>query len=821
MKKLFFYLLSFMAAVFSVAGADGTKNLFGNPAPEKALTQGEYKKINHLRGLKGSPLPQLPEDWGIFMGGVPVKVEWGMHRANDRKCFYMKLLEDIDNARSRLGIIIGDCSGVDGGGRAIVNNSKGCKYCYSFMISGNAGAFEVRILTWKKGEMTAKHTGVNFSGNPVLSEKWEKIEGSFTLPEDVERFALVIILSAASKDKYVAASDAVIESLPVPEMLGGGRRFPLKIGIYSGIDGHAVSRKIISQLEASGKLKIEEFSSLKKEDLFQYDVVVLSDVSGLSKTDAGKSDNNIKETDFVTNLLEFVDSGRGLVLGCGCFGDGIFGKSNMFPEFIRDITERKGKNLLKKEGAPSRITEGLPQLFEWEKENLFTFRTGKTAVPLIAASDKKTVLAESGYPRGKVVASGLSFAESTDPKMDAYKKDLLEKSIFWAGSGELYKTDPAVTRMGLLAAVRKAEASDAKEDLDKYIRLPKPRFDEKIMFSHIYRLKTEEQLRELVKNVKDMGFDGLVVNSVLKKTSYPSRYYDKNAMISSIDQLDVLVRECRKVGLKCGFTFSLFMSCQGSPDPADFPHNIPKEDYLAGKKLWPKEYWLCPDYPGVQERGLKVVREQIEKYHPDYMYIDFIRYCDDYASSCYCDYSRARKKEFSEANPNIKPENIDAAFAEKTLTEYTRKFHRLCKELDPGIKTVLYTMTPNESDDKWLFKYPVDWHIKYVSRSLEGIWRPVDTVEKFTIRFNELNRKKNPVADSEFLPMIAGRHGFPGEPCKSPERLEAEVKLLSATLDKIGVKKRLFLFYEYMHLADPDTNELRNEYREMFSRLLK
>lgn len=821
MKKLFFYLLAFMATIFSAAGAEETKNLFGNPALEKALTPDSYRKINNLRGLKGLPLSQLPEDWGIFMGGAPTGVEWGIRQVNDRKCFHMKLLKDIDNAKSRLGIIIGDCSGVDGGRRALVHDGKGGEYYYSFMVSGKAGAYEVRVLTWKKDEMMAKHTKINFSGNPALSVKWEKIEGSFRLPEGAERFALVIILFAASKGDYIAVSDAVIESLPIPELVSGKRRSPLEVGIYSGIDGNAVSKKIISQLEASGKFKIEEFSSLGKANLSKYDAVVLSNVSGLSKTDAGKSDNNIKETDFVTNILEFVDSGRGLVIGYNCLGSGIWGKCNMFPEFIKDFTERKGKILLEKKDTSNRITVGLPQLFEWEKEGFFTFRTGKIATPLIAASDQKTVLAASKYPRGRVIAFGLSLAESTDPQMTDYKKNLLENSILWAGSGELYKTDPTVTRMGLLADVRRAETADAKEDLDKYIRLPKPRFDEKIMFSHIYRMKTEEHLRKLAKNVKDMGFDGLVVNSVLKRLSYPSGYYDKNAMISSIDQLDVLVRECRKLGLKYGFTFSLFMPCEGSPDPADFPYNIPKEDYLAGKKLWPRNYWLCPDYPGVQERGLNVVREQIEKYHPDYMYIDFIRYCDDYASSCYCDYSRARKKEFAEANPNLKPEDIDAAFAEKTLTEYTRKFHQLCKELDPDIKTVLYTMTPNESDDKWLFKYSVDWHTKYVSRSLEGMWKPIDTVEKYTMRFSELNRKMNPVADSEFLAMIAGKHGFSGESCKPPERLEAEIKLLSAALDKINAKKRLILFYEYMHLVDPETYELRDDYKEMFSRLLK
>ncbi|OQA87711.1 MAG: hypothetical protein BWY31_00656 [Lentisphaerae bacterium ADurb.Bin242] len=171
MKKLFFYLLASMAAIFSAAGAEGTTNLFGNPALEKALTPDEYRKINHLRGLKGLPLSQLPEDWGIFMGGVPVRVEWGIRQVNDGKCFYMKLLEDIDNARSRLGIIIGDCSGLDGGRRAIVNGGKGGEYCYSFMVSGNAGAYEVRVLTWRKDEMTAKHTKINFSGNPALSAK--------------------------------------------------------------------------------------------------------------------------------------------------------------------------------------------------------------------------------------------------------------------------------------------------------------------------------------------------------------------------------------------------------------------------------------------------------------------------------------------------------------------------------------------------------------------------------------------------------------------------------------------------------------------------
>ena len=149
-------------------------------------------------------------------------------------------------------------------------------------------------------------------------------------------------------------------------------------------------------------------------------------------------------------------------------------------------------------------------------------------------------MAGNKNPQGRIGNLRINSIDGEPSELEQ-KRKMLENSIIWAGSAPLYETDPAITGAGLLAAVRREEANNEMGDISKYINLPKPRFDEKIMFSWIYKLKTPEQIRELVKNVKEMGFDGLIVNSLVKKLSYPSKYYDKKGMITSFDQLEVMV----------------------------------------------------------------------------------------------------------------------------------------------------------------------------------------------------------------------------------------------------------------------------------------
>jgi hypothetical protein len=821
------FALIFMALSAGAQASDDSANMLKNPGAEETRTVREYKDDAGLKSLKGQPLPNLPAGWGIFMGGAPVKVEWGASEEGARQgknYFLLRIKENIDSVKSRVAILVGDCSGVDGGARAIPNTVKNAGMYYSVWLSGKTDSFETRLIVWDGKGDTGKHIKLQSGGN--LSKIWQKVSGTFSVPDGAQSFALAIVPLAPKEGDFIAADDAVIKELPVPRELKCDLSKAPLVGVYNNGAFNTAQPPVRAVPGVGTEFKAEWFSSLKKEDLFKYDVVILSGIAGLSPSDKGKPDADIKETDHIGNLLAFADSGRGIVLGYNCIGsDGFWCNPRLFPEMIRSTQDNGAGEALKINVAEKThpIVKTLPPELTLNGRVSFSFGAGKMADVLYVDSQNKALVAAGKYPRGRVVMTGFALNELNDVNgADAAVAELIRNAVVWAGGGLRYDTAPEVTETGLAAAVKRESAGDKPEDLQKYLALPPPRFDEKVMFCHIFRLITPEQLRSMVRNVKDMGFDGIIVNSVLKKLTYPSQYYDKSAMITDFDQLEVVVDEAKKQGLKYGFTFGLFQPLAGSAEPTEFPKNLTEEDHKAGKKLRPEaSYWACPDHPGVRERGLKAVKEQIERYHPDYMYLDFIRYIDDYASSCFCEYSLARKKEFAAANPHLKPEEINTAFSELSLTSYVRQFQDLCKKSDPKITTILYTMTPNESDSKWLFKYPVDWHTKYVSRSMTGMWRDIEAVAKMTILYDGLNRKLNPVENSEFLPMIAGRHGFPNEPCKSPERLEAEIKLLSATLDKVPVRRRLMIFYEYMHFVDPRTYAPDAKYTAMFKRMFQ
>ncbi len=425
------------------------------------------------------------------------------------------------------------------------------------------------------------------------------------------------------------------------------------------------------------------------------------------------------------------------------------------------------------------------------------------------------MIASSDYPRGRVVAIG---AAPGAAEAGAYR-DLLWNAVQWAGGGPRCAIDESRTRSGLLAAVEAAAEEAERLELAPFLALPNPRFDEKIMDAYIFKRTKPEQLRALVRHVKAMGFDGLIVNSLVKKLSYPSRYYDNAGMSAPFDQLAVVVEECKKQGLKYGFCVAPFLPVRGGREPEDLPRNIPKKDYLEGRQLRP-EYWACPDHPGVQQRGLDAVREQLETYQPDYPNLDYIRYIEGYEASCYCAYSRARKEDFAAAHPDLGPDAVDAAFARQVLTAYARDWHDLCKRAAPRVKTIVYTMTPDVNDATWLFTFPADWHTKYVSRGLTGAWRSIGTVGEYTRLYDGLNRAGNPVAGSEFLPMLAGKHGLPGERTKSPLRLEAELKALSAAMDRLPMKRRAFKFYVYNQIMDEATFDVLAPYADMFRKVL-
>ncbi|MFA7230960.1 MAG: family 10 glycosylhydrolase, partial [Victivallaceae bacterium] len=311
---------------------------------------------------------------------------------------------------------------------------------------------------------------------------------------------------------------------------------------------------------------------------------------------------------------------------------------------------------------------------------------------------------------------------------------------------------------------------------------------------------------------KKMGFNKVVIIMKHGPAYYPSKLKLDDINENEFYYGDCAVQEARKRGMKVAFVFSPFMN--GPQDGKIYPYDVNKTEYDkiqqgkmklsdvgASTKTWTIKN--CPDHPDVRQRALDVTTELINKYHPDEMYLDYIRYKDGYETSCYCDYSQKQKAEFAAKHPEIKKDKLDDAFAEYSITAFVTEWAALCKKLDPKIKTSCYTMSTarDKTGASWVNNYPLDWHAKYVSRNATG---PESSLED-TVALTKSYSKwiKSGAAETVLSPIVAAYNP------KSGARLLTEFKIVSDLEDKANVKFKRVEFYEYSQLLEGPKKDLK------------
>jgi len=222
----------------------------------------------------------------------------------------------------------------------------------------------------------------------------------------------------------------------------------------------------------------------------------------------------------------------------------------------------------------------------------------------------------------------------------------------------------------------------------------------------------KETVLTVIENAHRMGFTKVVIMAKFGSFMYRTQLKtaEHSYATSEFDPVEFAVNEARKRGMKVGLTVCPFC-CRNdfkvyNPDLTKTEAQKLKSGAISLDQIDADRPWNrfnCPDDPAVRKRGLDIAAEIIEKFKPDEIYLDYIRYKDNYGTSCFCDYSQAQKAEFLKQHPEIPAEKIDEAYAKYSLTGYVKEFVALCKKLNPDIVVSAYTISaPTFKAPEWV-----------------------------------------------------------------------------------------------------------------------
>jgi hypothetical protein len=569
---------------------------------------------------------------------------------------------------------------------------------------------------------------------------------------------------------------------------------------------------IYDALKSMPGIKVESIDNLATDTLKKYDTVFISTYIKLAKKDVRDADRGIKGTDWIKTLTNYVDSGGGLVLGHNAIGfRGIFSTYKLFP-MIGTSEKRNLKVYFKSIDVSHPVMKNMPVRF-FHKYDHMEITPGSTGKILAVDELGKAVVVAGDVSRGRVVQIGLPMGiywrDRTGP-LPKTDKQLLLNAVKWAGAKAKYDVPLKSTELGLLAETRKYSNASKEQDLAKYRNLPAPKFDEAIIWLPSYWLKSgvgldsPERISTMMENCKLMGFSKVVIVAKAGIYYYPTKLNtteEKRACRKNFSPVGCMVKEARRCGMKVTLVIFPFKS---SREWSKYAPNITKKEYAklqSGKMkisdIDATHKWSrgsCPDHPAVRKRAMKITEELIKKYHPNELHLDYIRYKDGYNTSCYCDYSLKQKAKFAAKHPGISKADIDKKFAEESLVSFVTEWVKLCKKLDPKMKTSCYTISsPGNRAPDMVNRYPVDFHSKYVSRHTNGPESTLSDIAKvYKIYSNKIRSADNNSCQLSPILAIYGN--------KSAERILAEFKIVSDLQSRQKLKHRRIEFYDYPFL---------------------
>ncbi|MFA6101686.1 MAG: ThuA domain-containing protein [Victivallaceae bacterium] len=596
----------------------------------------------------------------------------------------------------------------------------------------------------------------------------------------------------------------------------------LKVAVYdNGIESKEFAiNHIYDALKNATGVEAELIDNLASDTLKKYDAVVICTVTKPAPKDFSDTDRGIKGTDWIKTLTNYVDCGGGLIIGHNAIGlRGIFSTYKLFPMVGTTCSRNLDANYIVKD-ASHPVMSGIPPKFNHQYDHM-EIMAGKNGQVLAVDKFDKGVVVAGDVSRGRIVQIGFPMGvywQGKTGELTNTDKMLLLNSVKWAGAKPRYDVPMKATETGLLAETMNYKKQQDEIMLAKYKDLPAPKFDEAVAWAPSYwigpgaMMDSKEKIITVMDNYKRMGFNKIAIIAKFGVYYYPTGLNTDEKMEGcreGFSYTGCMIEEARKRGMKISLILCPFLSSQ---EWDKYAPDISREEYekiqqgkmqtadIDADRKWARRN--CPDHPAVRARALKITEELINRYHPDELYLDYIRYKDGYDTSCFCDYSLKQKAKFAAEHPDFSKDMIDKKFAEESLVSFVVEWNKLCKKMDPDIKTACYTISaPGCKAPGWVNKYPLDWHSKYVSRHTNGPESSLDDTAALAQSYSKW--MKSGAAGSQFSPMIATY-----DP-KSGERLFTEFKIISDFQDKDSVKFKRVEFYEYGQLLESPKKDFR------------
>ncbi|MFA6714051.1 MAG: family 10 glycosylhydrolase [Victivallaceae bacterium] len=760
--------------------------------------------------------------WGCYSGDG--YCTWGItdkerHSGKNSVCLVFEKFSKKSNGdmTANFGICLGQSNGYTG--KKAIKVLANTVYKFSFYIKGDMPELKLNVIGWKTEEARAEDRLVLMTTkkNIVPSLVWTKYEGSFITEKNIKKIAICIkVVDSSNSGKLkprqsVFIDDSVMEKVAECRKISSGSPAVVKVAVYD--DGRRDKEYIFETLKNVPGIEVGKIKNLRPETLEQFDVLILTTVNKMNLTDRMDIDSG---KNWMHALLNFVDSGKGLILGHDCAGWRLFAITQLFPMVSTGKKSVKWAQKLSVTAKEHPVLRGVPSRFNHAYFDHIALIAGKKAKVLVQDSQKNPVLVAADVSRGRVIAIGYPMGIASAggaatrkvrkdyfaPLLPAEKKILLN-SIKWCAERPRYEVPQEVTNVTLLPVVRFYNEVSRQLKMTKWKKLAFPQFDEAYIIFHRlngqFILDTEKKLIEAIDNCKTMGFTTVNIVAFSGYSQYPSSLVEpypvdmgqwlqlKTPINQDFDPVKIVIREARKRNIKVALTIGPFKIEQLWRQYPNLTGNEAKtlKTGCSLENAIRYKGWACPDHPTVRKMALSITEEIIKKYHPDEIWLDYIRYKDDYA--CFCDYSIKERGEFAKKYPNLSPDELINKFSEKSIVSFVEQWVKLCKKIQPDIKTAAYTHLD------WMNKFPVDYHCQRVSRGLADGYASFESIQKKTEALCKWVKEYHP--DCIPVPFVDMRDD------KTGERIYTELKIVGNVLKEAKIKKIYFGLYSYNMLT--------------------
>lgn len=309
-------------------------------------------------------------------------------------------------------------------------------------------------------------------------------------------------------------------------------------------------------------------------------------------------------------------------------------------------------------------------------------------------------------------------------------------------------------------------------------KLPKGRFEWKMLYVRADVLKTAEDVERMLGLAQRMGFN----------------------QIGADPRPDIIQAvHARKMGFYAWWVNlrSLQMKTLVKEHPEMLQHITPEEQLLIGKpRLNPDREnihggdWLCPDR-GLTDAEWQGMQEVLRTNAVEGLTLDYIGYRNYHA--CYCEESNARRNAYAKQHPELTRDQVEWKFSEESLTAYTRQIRERVLALNPSLKLAIHIYPDFDPNPCYANRLPVDYCGQTVAWFYQPFWSYA--------REHEVNGRyaEDQGKFHQFYAFVPFVGAYAKGNAKSPDRLRTEIRIAgSAQTGKI-----MIAFYETF-LAQPE-----------------